>query len=81
MNKNSINKLKKEYKLLNNNDKEKIKKVLAKWSINLQKYREQDDNIKYNLYLGKIHYNLDKIGSVLKMRGGGILIILLLMHG
>ncbi len=70
MNEYSINKLKKEYNLLNNNDKEKIKKVLAKWSINLQKYREQDDNTKYNLYLDKIHYNLDKLGTALEMRGG-----------
>jgi len=36
----------------------------------LQKYRQQDNNIKYNSYLDKIHYNLDKVGTVLEMRGG-----------
>ena len=70
MEQKAIIKLKKTYKLLSNDDKKKLKKVLAKWGSNLQKYREQDDNIKYNLYLGKIHYNLDKMGSVLEMRGG-----------
>lgn len=70
MDQKAIIKLKKTYKLLSNDDKKKLKKVLAKWGSNLQKYREQDDNTNYNLYLGKIQYNLDKMGSVLEMRGG-----------
>ena len=39
MDQKAIIKLKKTYKLLSNDDKKKLKKVLAKWGSNLQKYR------------------------------------------
>ena len=70
MDQKAIIKLKKTYKLLSKDDKKKLKKIIVKWYRNLQKYREQDNNTKYNSYLDKIHYNLDKLGTFLEMRGG-----------
>ena len=58
-----IVRLKNIYRTFNKEEKIKIKKIITKWYLNLNKYRKENNNIKYNLYLDKINYKLNKMDN------------------
>ncbi len=69
MNNNIKSDVKIIYKSIEKKGKKKIfKKLVKKWKKNLEFYQQSNNYNKYNLYVKKIYYNINKIRNVMKLK-------------